>query len=187
MGLLEHARYELNLIDCGEPEKSSLIAAVGGFASGHWSGGGVEWGIETLTRLLRYKPLTSITSEPSEWLNVSEHAASGSLWQSKRRPSSFSRDGGHTWYDIDDATLNNGDTWNRNDADWDEVSLGNNVLPGDTVRVKLDAYNGDYGTRHNGRTGELLEVRNGLCVVRYEDRTEYQHQPAKLEVLKTPA
>jgi hypothetical protein len=33
------------------------------------------------------------------------------MWQNRRRSTTFSRDGGRTWYDIDDPSLDNGDTW----------------------------------------------------------------------------
>ena len=35
------------------------------------------------------------------------------IWQNIRDCAAFSRDGGKTWYHLDDPTQNNGDTWRR--------------------------------------------------------------------------
>jgi hypothetical protein len=58
---------------------------------------------------------------------------------------------------------------------------------GDTVRVKLDAYDGEKGQRHNGKRGRAVAARNGLVVVVYDDASsseeQYRHQPASLQRL----
>jgi hypothetical protein len=65
---------------------------------------------EIFSLLVDGKTLTPITSTPEEWAKVLDD-----LWQNKRRYTSFSRDGGKTWYDIDDESLNNGDKWVRDE------------------------------------------------------------------------
>lgn len=181
MALIEHARRELNLIKCDEPEKTALLKAVEGFATGGWSGGSVDWGIQTLVRLLQFQPLSDLSASPSEWVNVGDN-----VWQSRRRPTTFSRDGGRTWYDIDDESLNNGDVWKRDEGKWEAVLLGTNVQVGSRLRVREDAFTeGRLARLHNGRQGELAVVDNGLCLMRYDDGHEFRHAPANLEVLKT--
>lgn len=181
MALLEHAQRELNLIKCDEPEKTALLSAVEGFAKGGWSGGSAPWGIQTLMRLLQFKPLSDLTSDPGEWVEVGD-----GVWQSRRRPTTFSRDGGRTWYDIDDPELNNGDVWVRDEGTWEDVILGSNVKVDARVRVKRDAFaDGRLAQLHNGREGELVSVDAGQCVIRYDDGHEFRFIPAKLEVLKT--
>jgi len=55
-------------------------------------------------RLLRSKPLSPLTSNPTEWMQVSEDMCGKGtvLHQSRRSPSCFSTDGGVTYYDLDE-------------------------------------------------------------------------------------
>ena len=181
MTLLEHAQRELDFIKCDEPEKTALLKAVEGFATGGWSGGSVGWGIETLTRLLQFKPLSELNSDPNAWIEVGP-----SVWQSVRRPTTFSRDGGRSWYDIDDPSLNNGDVWNRDDANWAAIELGSNVKVDDRVRVRENAFDDQrLATMHNGREAEVIGFDGGRLIVRYDDGHEFRFLPELLEVLKT--
>jgi len=50
-----------------------------------------------LDQLLEWKPLSPLTSNPEEWMGVSE-----GLWQSRRNPACFSEDGGKTYTDQND-------------------------------------------------------------------------------------
>lgn len=185
MSLIEHARYELDRIKCDEPEKSALLAAVEGFAQGGWSDGSASRGVATLVRLLRFQPLSPLTSDTSEWQLVQD-GGDENVWQSRRRATTFSRDGGRTWYDVEDEALNHGDVWVRAQARWEPLVLGDNAQVGARVRVRLDAYDADTANahRHNGRDGELVLVDSGRCTVRYADGREFRHEPARLEVLK---
>lgn len=187
MTLYDHAERELNMIQCEEPEKTALLEAVRGFAKGGWSGGSVGWGVATLVRLLEFKPLSPISSEPTEWNHIAdERTPNGPIWQSQRRSTTFSRDGGRTWYDIEDPSQNNGDVWKRDEAEWEDVLLGTNIQVDDRVRVKYNAFaDPRLGGIHNGREGELVAVDAGQCVVRYDDGHEFRFLPVKLEVLKT--
>ena len=38
----------------------------------------------------------------------------------------------------------------------------------DTVRVRVDAYDGQFGIQHNGRKGRVTAMRNGKITVLYE-------------------
>ncbi len=69
-------------------------------------------------------------------------------------------------------------------ARWTDVLLGTNVVLGDSVRIKSDAYKVErLAELHNGQLGVLVGTRNGLCIVRYTDGTEFQHEAWKVEVL----
>jgi hypothetical protein len=107
MGQLhEHAVRELSRLDNDEDFNEHVLNVIDAFASYGHSGCSAQYTIPLIHQLLQFKPLTDITSAPDEWMEVAEL-----LWQNKRRSSTFSRDGGITWYDIEDAALNNGDVW----------------------------------------------------------------------------
>lgn len=110
--LMEHARRELQLAGV-EPElQPSLLAAVEGFVSYGHSGTSAQFCVEILGRLLRFENLTPLGTTPDEWMHIAgPEAGVESVWQNRRRSTSFSRDGGTTWYDIDDPSQNNGDSW----------------------------------------------------------------------------
>lgn len=67
---------------------------------GH-SGTSAEIVTSLVERLLRYEPLTPLTYEPDEWMDVSKESGHP-MWQNKRKFSTFSEDGGKTHYDIND-------------------------------------------------------------------------------------
>jgi hypothetical protein len=111
--LVRHARAELER--CGQtaedPEFSeSLIKAVEAFASYGHSGGSAMCGIDMLTRLLNFKTLSPITSDPDEWQDVSEMSGAP-MWQNKRDPSVFSKDGGKTWKGLDERPGDDSIEW----------------------------------------------------------------------------
>jgi len=56
--------------------------------------------------LANWKPLSPLTDNPDEWMEVSEE-----LWQSRRNPACFSKDGGKTYED------NNDPCWLHEDED----------------------------------------------------------------------
>jgi len=181
MTLYEHAERELGYIKCTEPERSAILGAVKAFESGLWTGGNIGWGIDTLTQLLRFKPLSKLSGEAKEWVEVGD-----GVWQSVRRPTTFSRDGGRSWYDIEDSALNNGDVWKRDEAEWETASLGSNVEVGCAARVALDVYEeGRLAELFNGREGEITGVTNGRCALRFNDGVTFRFAPDKLQVLKS--
>lgn len=111
MSLVDHARRELEL--CGQTAEdpgyaASIVAAVAAFASYGHSGGSAMVGVEQLYRLLRYEPLSPLTSDPDEWIDQS--ASCGvPLWQNKRDPRAMSYDGGQTWRLVGDRNDDDGD------------------------------------------------------------------------------
>lgn len=115
--LVTHAEYELRragIFDKDADYNGALSKVVMDlirlFASQKHSGYSANMTLDLFNELARFRPLTPITSDPEEWTDVS-HMSDSKMWQNKRRTTSFSRDGGQTWYDIDDASLNNGDSW----------------------------------------------------------------------------
>ena len=73
---------------------------------GH-SGGSHALVMEIFNRVARFKTLGPLTSDPTEWMSVSEYYGPDSppTWQSRRQSSCFSLDGGKTYYDLDDKPL----------------------------------------------------------------------------------
>jgi hypothetical protein len=104
--LHDHAVRELEFAGVEDDIRPSLLAAVDAFASYGHSGTSARVCADILNRLLRFKPLTAIGTTQDEWMPVADE-----MWQNRRRSTTFSRDGGRTWYDIDDPSLDNGDTW----------------------------------------------------------------------------
>lgn len=54
---------------------------------------------------------------------------------------------------------------------WRDTFRGDLVVR-DIVRVKSDAFSGVAGTRHNGRVGVVIAIRNGDIIVRTTDDPE---------------
>ncbi len=71
-----------------------MIEAFSGY--GH-SGGSAEMALSIFDRVVRFRPLSNLTRDPVEWMEVSPD-----MWQSRRQPDAFSTDGGRTYYTLDD-------------------------------------------------------------------------------------
>lgn len=108
--LVEHAREELKragLFD-GDSDYDGMLGpavmkVVEAFSGQGHSGTSAAISLALIEKLLRYEPLTPLTPEPSEWTDCSEMSGEP-LWQSKRDPRAFSKDGGKTW-ELLEATL----------------------------------------------------------------------------------
>lgn len=116
--LTEHAKLELRLagmydedVDYGEGAIAKCVMElIEVLSSQEHSGGSHAMTMAIFDKLSRFENLTPISSDPSEWNCVSD-MCDHETWQNQRRGTTFSLDGGQTWYDIDDASLNNGDSW----------------------------------------------------------------------------
>lgn len=100
MSLVAYAEQELKLaglMDKGSDYDGMIgetaLEIVKKFASQGHSGGSAHVLLAVLEKLLRFQPLTPLTSDPQYWMEVAD-----GLWQSKRDPHAFSKDGGKTWY-----------------------------------------------------------------------------------------
>ena len=121
--LVDHATYELNRAglfdndaDYGGAHAKAATELIEVFAGQGHSGMSAAMTIDLFCNLAQFKPLTPITSDADEWTDVSE-ASGYPLWQNRRRSTSFSRDGGKTWFDVEDESLNNGDVARRPEPD----------------------------------------------------------------------
>lgn len=117
--LVAHAQKELKLAGLFDKDSDydgmlgeAVLELVKVFAKQGHSGFSAHQTLKIFNTVASYKPLTPIGTTEDEWMDISD-ISNDPLWQNTRRSSTFSRDGGKTWYDIDDPKLNNGDTWKR--------------------------------------------------------------------------
>jgi len=108
--LVTHAETELRRAglfdkdsDYGGMLGEGVMKVVKVFAEEGHSGMSAAMTVSILEKLLRFKPLTPITSDPAEWVDVADMTPKGDppVWQNRRSSSCFSNDGGKTYYDID--------------------------------------------------------------------------------------
>jgi hypothetical protein len=106
---MEHAEREMRragLYDKGTAYDGMSPEAVMALVKAHseqgHSGGSHEITLQVFDRVIRYKTLTPITSDPTEWMEVGTD-----VWQNNRDSSYFSTDGGKTWYNIYDPKKKN--------------------------------------------------------------------------------
>jgi hypothetical protein len=106
--LVAHARRELRVAGFLDPQGAcygdmvgrAVLELVEAFARQGHSGGSVGPTLGLFDKVARFRPLTPLTNDPSEWADVSE-ALGRPCWQNRRDSSVFSEDGGRTWYDLD--------------------------------------------------------------------------------------
>jgi len=103
-GLKDHANYELEKAglfkkdsDYGGLIGKSVQELCNVFAGQGHSGYSAEVVLDLFETLAKFHTLTPITSSKDEWSDVSKMNGQP-LWQNKRDPSFFSKDGGKTWY-----------------------------------------------------------------------------------------
>jgi hypothetical protein len=122
MGLTGHAKKEMELAGLFDKDSDydgmlgkAVMELVKVFAKQGHSGFSAHQTLKIFNIVANFKPLTPIGSTENEWIEVAECCANEptGLWQNARRGTTFSRDGGKTWYDIDDPKLNNGDKWQK--------------------------------------------------------------------------
>lgn len=97
--LVHHARRELRIIGEDPATIRGLAKVVQAFADMGHSGTSAHFATQYLERLLRFKPLSELTTDPAEWIDRhAEGMTSTPLWQSVRNSEAFSTDGGQTYY-----------------------------------------------------------------------------------------
>ena len=109
--LIRHAREEMRLAglydedaDYGGMLPEAVLNVVRSFSSEGHSGGSAAIVSAILEKVLRFEHLTPLTSDPSEWNEVSRW-----LWQSRRNPAFFSTDRGESWYTVSPSSAEFGD------------------------------------------------------------------------------
>ncbi len=105
--LIEHAKEELTRAglfaddsDYGGMLGDAVLELISVFAGQGHSGMSAEMVTDIFSRLARYQTLTSLTDDPTEWMQV--EMGKQDCWQSRRRPDAFSLDGGKTYYLLDE-------------------------------------------------------------------------------------
>lgn len=119
MSLAEHAETEMRragLYDKGSDYEGMLAPAVMElvkvFASQGHSGNSAMTVLAIFDKVARFQTLGPLTSDPGEWFDHGDMAGER-LWQNVRDGAAFSRDGGKTWYHLDDPAKCNGDVHRR--------------------------------------------------------------------------
>lgn len=105
--LTEHAKQELQLAGLFDKDAdydgmlaTAVMELMEVFAKQGHSGSSAAMTISLFEKLARFGNLTPLTSKQDEWMDISEMSGEP-MWQSKRKSSVFSKDGGKTWYDLD--------------------------------------------------------------------------------------
>lgn len=107
MSLLSHAEKELDLIGLTDKDeyngmmRKHILHMIKEFSDEGHSGFSANYAISILSKLLAYKPLSPLTGNDDEWVDVSQYGGKGDrpLFQNNRRSSVFKDDTG-AW-DID--------------------------------------------------------------------------------------
>lgn len=102
--LVRHAITELDRIGETSYEEPSMRKAVldiiRTFAEQGHSGSSAAWCVAVVEKLMRFQPLSAITNDPAEWMEVGDD-----LWQCVRDGECFSHDGGLTYSRLGDDTI----------------------------------------------------------------------------------
>jgi hypothetical protein len=129
MSLVEHAKSELAIIGYSpdlptdDPNKwmyEHIIKMVETFSEEGHSGFSASYAISLLQKLLNYEPLTPLTGEDDEWIDVSEippaDGIPAPMWQNKRCSHVFKDASGA--YDINGKIFvdPDGSTWTNGDS-----------------------------------------------------------------------
>jgi hypothetical protein len=113
--LVKHAEQEMRIAglydegaDYDGMIPDAVVEIVKVFAAQGHSGMSASIVTSILERVLRYKVLEPINSDPQYWMEVSaEQMGRAGVWQSTRDPGFFSEDGGTTFYSLDDPEKKN--------------------------------------------------------------------------------
>lgn len=95
----------------------AIMELVRSFSRQGHSGMSAAMTSEIFNQLASWKPLTPLTDNPDEWMELEEEMVGYDemRWQSRRDPSCFSGDGGRTYWTNDDECFKevdeNGITW----------------------------------------------------------------------------
>jgi len=116
MNLSEYAKDELTRAGLFDEDSDyngmlgkAVMDLVEVFADQGHSGFSAGMTLSIFNRVASYMPLTPVTSDPDELFFHEADAAGGDgLWQSRRQPDLFSKDGGKTWYSVNNRNTEEG-------------------------------------------------------------------------------
>ena len=117
-GLTDHAQEELKIAGLFDKDSDyegmigeAVLELIQTMAKQGHSGFSAGMVRELFNKLSNYETLTPITENPDEWMDVNDYCKDiekGTLYQSKRNPAIFSKDGLKTWYHVDGKSLEEG-------------------------------------------------------------------------------
>jgi hypothetical protein len=110
--LAAHAERELKLAGLFDKDSDyegmlgeAVLELMEVFAKQGHSGFSAMLAMDLFGRLAKFEALTELTDNPEEWNDISEYQDGEPGWQSVRSPSCFSKDGGKTYYNLDDLEV----------------------------------------------------------------------------------
>lgn len=178
--LVQHAETEIKKAALDSPESdyegmlgNEILRIVRTFSEAGHSGGSAAMTIAALEKLLRYEPLTPLTSDPDEWMQVqgpsTQFPESEDLWQSRRNPAAFSKDGGATWELMEAAQLLEGKwdptlhpRWPKGTPKAGEfIKVGDHFISSDGKEWQVAHIAGGKVIAHRAG-GKLNEVETGV-------------------------
>lgn len=118
--LTSHAQRELELAGLFDQDSDyegmlgeAVLELMQTFSSQGHSGFSALLTADIFGRLVKWEPLTELTDNPNEWNDLREEFDPGDVvgmeFQSNRKPSCFSSDGGKTYYDLDEQAVEHED------------------------------------------------------------------------------
>jgi len=120
MSLVQHAQRELELAGLFDKDSDysgmlgkAVVQLIKVFSKQGHSGFSAHQTQLIFLKLSNYENLTPITSDPEDWHDISDMGG-GPMWQCKRNPSLFSKDGGKTWYSVNQPKRKWWQIWKRN-------------------------------------------------------------------------
>lgn len=104
MNIVDHAQAELERISEEPRTIEGYLDMIRIFSRMGHSGGSASVFIPVLNALLRYENLSPLTDDPEEWVHHDETVwgERGGIWQNTRNSKAFSKDGGKTYYLVDE-------------------------------------------------------------------------------------
>lgn len=118
MSLVAHAEREMRLAglyDADADYDGMISEAVMKLVRAHseegHSGFSSALTLQIFNKVVNFKNLAPITSDPQDWMEVGNDPDGTTVYQCKRASTLFSVDGLKTWYDIDDPEKKN---WPQN-------------------------------------------------------------------------
>lgn len=101
--LVDHAKRELTILGEEQDLIDVTVEMIEAFDKLGHSGVSGRVHVQMINEILNFKNLSPLTDNPQEWRKLDEEMTGRQdLWQSRRNPAVFSKDGGKTHYHLDD-------------------------------------------------------------------------------------